>query len=100
MYFVRTAIRFIYFIDNNDRTQVQMQSFLQYETGLGHRAFKGIHQQQYTIGHFEYTLHLTTEIGVTWSIDYIDLNVLIIDRCIFREDGDPALTFKVIAIHD
>ena len=100
MHFIGTAIRFIHFIDHHDRMQIQLQGFLQYETGLRHRTFKGIHQQNHPIGHFKYTLHLTSEIGVARGIDHIDLVSTVHHRSVLGKDGDAALTFQVVTVHD
>ena len=37
---------------------------------------------------------------MAWCVDYIDFYILVCDRCIFTEDGDPAFAFEIIAVHD
>src|SRR5687768_8029841 len=49
MYFIRTAVRLVYFINNNNWFQVQLQRFLQYKAGLRHGTFKSIHEQDHAI---------------------------------------------------
>ena len=44
MNFIGAAIRFIYLINYHDGFQVEVQGFLQHETGLRHWAFKCINQ--------------------------------------------------------
>jgi len=100
LHFVRTAVRLIYFIDNNNWVQAQVQCFLQYKTCLRHWSFKGIHQQTNTICHFQYPLYLTAKVGVTRGIDHINFNAFISNGCILTEDGNAAFSFQVIAVHD
>ena len=35
-----------------------------------------------------------------WGVDDIDAAIVVIDGCIFSEDGDPLFTFQVVRVHD
>ena len=45
------AIRFVHLIDDDDRLQANLQSLLQDESRLRHRAFESVDQKQTAIGH-------------------------------------------------
>ena len=100
MHFIRTAIGFIHFIDHYNRMQVQLQGLLQYKTCLWHRSFKGIDQQYNAICHFKNPFYLSPEVGVTRSINHIDLHSLIHHRDVLTKNSDSSFSFKVVAIHD
>jgi hypothetical protein len=67
---------------------------------LRHRAFKSINEKANAIRHFQNPFHLTTEVGVTRGINYINFYTLVSYRCVLAEDRDPSLALQVIAIHD
>ena len=75
----RTAVGLIHLIDHHNRLQTDLQGLLQHEARLGHRALKGIDEQQTAVGHIQHTLHLTTEIGVSRGINNINLRSFPID---------------------
>jgi hypothetical protein len=75
------------------------------EPGLRHRAFKGIDQQEHSIGHFEDAFDFTAEIGVAGCINDVDLVILalfigIVDCSVLGQDCDSALAFKRVRVHD
>ena len=78
----------------------QRQGLLKDEACLGHGAFGSIDQQQNAVDHLKDTLYLAAEIGVARRINDVDLDALIVHRCVFGQDRDAALTFKVVAVHD
>ena len=84
---------------HHDRTKPVGEGLLGHETGLGHGAFLGIHQQQHRIDHGEHTLHLATKVGVSGSIDDVDAVAIPIDGRVLGEDGDTALLLQVVGIH-
>ena len=93
-----TAVGFVYLVDHHDGLQAQLQRLLQHKSGLGHRALKGVDEQQTAVGHIEHTLYLATEVGVTRRVEDIYLNTFPVDRNVFGEDGDTALTFQIVSI--
>ena len=98
IYFFRTTVRFVYLVHHNDGFQTNLQSFLQHETCLGHRTFESIHQQDTSVCHVQYTLHFTSEVTVSRSINDIDFSSFVIDRNVFRKDSYPSFTFQVVVI--
>ena len=77
----------------------KLQRLLQNKAGLGHRAFKSVHQQQYAVYHFENAFHLAAEVGMSRRVDDIDLDVLIGDGGVLGQDGDAAFAFQISVIH-
>ena len=59
-----TAVGLIDLIDYHDGFLAEREGFLEDETGLGHRSFESIDEQQYAVAHVEHTLHLAAEVGV------------------------------------
>ena len=78
----------------------KLQGLLQNKTSLWHWAFCGIDQQNNAVNHFENTLYLTGEIGVSWGIYNIDFGVLIMYGRIFCKNGNAALTLNGIRVHN
>ena len=98
LYLVRTAVLFVHFVDYDDRFQTQFQRFLKHKARLRHRAFERIYQQQYAVGHVQHTLHFSAEVRVTRSVDDVDLNALVLDGDILRQNGDTALALQVVVV--
>ena len=92
------AVRLIHLVHHNNGFESNLQSLLQHETRLRHRALEGIHQQQASVCHIEHTLHLATEVGVSRSINDIDFCSFPIDGDVLREDCDTSLALQVVAI--
>src|SRR6185437_12574225 len=97
---VRTAVRFVHLIDNDNGLQVKVQGLLQYEAGLGHRPLESIDKEKDAIGHFQHALDFTHKIRVTRSIDNVDLGALILDGSILAEDRDAPFFLEIVIIHD
>ena len=98
-YLVRAGIWPVDFIDDDDRHKIHFQGFAQNKAGLGHGSIVGIHQQKYSVHHFEYALYFPAKIRVTRGVHNVDAGILIADSCIFGHDRDPTLTFDIIRIH-
>ena len=75
------------------------QSFLQHEPRLWHRTFKGIDNQQHAINHFHNPFNFTTEVGVAWGIQNVDLVLTVLNGRVLGEDGDTTFTFNGVGIH-
>ena len=95
-----TAVRLIHLVNYHDRFEPQLQSLLQDKARLRHRAFESIYEKEASVCHIEHTLHLTTEVGVTRSIENINLGSFPVDRHILRENGYTALTLQVIGVEN
>ena len=74
--------------------------FLQHEAGLGHGAFEGVHNQQHTVRHVQYTLHLAAEVAVARGVDDVDFVSFVADGDVLGEDGDSALAFEVVVVEN
>ena len=59
-----------------------------------------IDQQHDAVDDLEGALDFTAEIAVAGSVDDVDLDVAVDDAGGFGEDGDAALAFEVVGIHD
>ena len=75
----RSCCFLIYLIDYNNRIETELQRFFEHKFGLWHRSFIGIDQKQDTIDHFQDSLHFTSEISMSRSINDIDNISFIID---------------------
>ena len=98
--FGRTGVRLVDLVDADDGFQPDLQRLAEDELGLRHRAFRRIHEQDRPVHHREDALDLAAEIGVAGRVDDIDPNVLPHHRRRLGEDGDAALAFEVVRIHD
>ena len=87
-------------VEHHDHAVAQLKRAAEHEAGLGHGALRRVYQQNDAINHFQNTLHLAAEVGVARGVDDIDLRVAVPDGGILRHDGDAALAFKVIGVHD
>ena len=62
--------------------------------------FSGVDEQQQRIDHRQDALDFAAKIRVSRGIDDIDAHVAPVQRGILGQDGDTALAFKVVAVHD
>ena len=98
--FLCALILFIDLVDEQDRTQAEFQRLAEDETGLGHRPFAGIDEQDDRIDRLDDALDLAGEIGMSWGVHDVDLDALVDDGTVLGVDGDAAFTFQVVAVHD
>ncbi len=68
--------------------------------GLGQGAFGGVDEEDYAVDHFEGALDFTAEVGVAGGVDDVDLGVFVVDGGVFGQDGDAALFFEIVGVHD
>ena len=78
---------------------MKLQRLGQDEPGLGHGAFKAVHQQQHAVHHFEDALHLAAKVGVAGGVDDVDLGVAVMHGGVLGQDGDAALALQVVGVH-
>ena len=93
---IKTRVGLVYFIYNNDNSVVELKRSLKNEAGLGHRSFRRVNEQNNAVYHFEYTLDLASEIGVSGSVDNIYLYTLIRYCRVFGKNGDSSFALKVV----
>ena len=97
---VRTRARTVNLVDHDDWLQAGFESLLGHEAGLRHRAVLGVDQQQHGVDHRHYTLNLATEVGVAGGVDDVDVVAVPVDGGVFRQNGNTALFFLVVGVHD
>src|SRR5271157_4645229 len=98
--FLHARVRPVDFVDDHNRRQLGLQRFHQNVARLRQRAFAGVHQQHDAIYHLERALHFAAEIAVAGRIDDVDLDAVVTDAGDLGEDGDAALAFQFVGIHD
>lgn len=98
LYLRRAAVRFINLVDYHDRFQTDLDSLLQHEAGLWHRALESVDQQEATIRHIQHALNLATEIGVPRRVDNVDLVPLVVDGYVLGKDRDTTFTLQVVTV--
>ena len=86
-------------VDDNDHAVAELQRAAQHEARLRHGAFGGVHEQDNAVDHFEHALDLAAEVGVARRIDDVDLDTLVGDGGILRENGDAALALEIAGVH-
>ena len=78
----------------------ELKCLLKNETGLRHRAFRRVNQQNNAVNHLEDTLDLAGEVGVARGVNDVDLDALVVNRSVLRKNGDAALTLDIARVHD
>ncbi len=97
---IRTRTGAVDLVNHHDGAQAHAQRLFRHKTGLRHRAFHGIHQQQHAVHHTQHALHLTAKVRMAGGIDDIDVRILVIHRAVLGQNGNAALLFQIIVIHD
>jgi Ca2+-transporting ATPase len=87
-------------VDAEDDLMPLCEGLLKHEAGLRQRAFSRIDKQDGPIAHPEDSLHLAAEVGVSRSIDDVDLVTAIADRGVLGHDRDAALALQIHRVHD
>ena len=98
--FIQTCVGLVDLVDDDDNTVVELQRFLQNETGLRHRTFCCVNEQNNAVDHLENTFDLTAEVCVTGSVNDVDFRVFIVDCGVFCKNGNAAFALQVIGVHD
>ena len=70
----------------------------QHEAGLGLGPFVGVDNEQRAVGHVEHAFDLAAEVGMAGRVYDVDLDTLVLDGDVLRQDGDAALAFLVVAV--
>ena len=79
----RVGGRFVYFVDDDNRLESELERFLENETRLRHGTLLRIHDEQDRINTPQHTLDFAAEIGVTWGVDDVYFCVFVVDCRIF-----------------
>ncbi len=97
---VRTGALAVYLVDHHDGIQAVGKCFLGDKPCLRHRSLHGVHQQQHRVHHGQYPFDFAAEVGVSGGVHDIDAVILPADGGILGQDGDAALLFQVVGVHD
>ena len=97
---VDTLVGTVDLVDNHNNTMAKLQRAAEHETGLGHRALGGVHQQDDAVDHLQDTLHLAAEVGVARGVHNVDLGVTVLDGGVLGQNSDAALTLQIVGVHD
>ncbi len=98
--FLRSSVLPVNLVDDDDDGQFLFQRFRQHVTGLRQRAFGSVNQQGYAVGQFQHAFDFAAEIGVSGSVQNVDLGFAKMDGGVFGHDRDAALAFQIHGIHD
>jgi hypothetical protein len=99
LHLAKTRVGLVDLVDADDNPMVQIKRLLQDETGLRHRAFRRVNQQNNAVHHLQNTLHLAAEIRVTGGIDDVDLHAVVVNGSVLCQNGDSALPFQIAGVH-
>ena len=99
-YFLWTCVGTVDLVDDQNRGQMSFKGLAQHVAGLRQRAFAGVDQQHDTVDHLERAFYFSAEVAVAGRVNNVDLDVVIEDRGILREDRDSALTLEIVGVHD
>jgi hypothetical protein len=76
-----------------------LQSLAEHETGLWHRPFHSVYQQQHAINHIHNPLYLAPEIGVAGRVDDVNRHTLIDNAGVLSQNSNTPFPFQVVGIH-
>ena len=96
---LRTRTRLVDLVDHQDRAQAQRQRLLGDESGLRHRAFLRVDQQQHAVDHRQRTLDFTAEVRVAGGVDDVDVRALPAHGAVLGQDGDATFFFDGVVVH-
>ena len=86
-------------VDHYDHPVAQLQGLAQNKAGLGHGAFRRVHQQNNAVHHFQNAFHFAAEVRMARGVHNIDLRAFIMDGGVFGQDRDAAFPFQIVGIH-
>ena len=96
---MRPRIRPVDLVDHDNWAKPPLERFAQHEPCLRQRTFRGVDEQHHAVHHRERSLHLSAEVGVARRVDDVDEHVVVMDRCVLRQNRDAALTLELVAVH-
>ena len=97
---VHALVRLIDLVDDDNRLQLLLQGLAQDVLRLRHRAFECIDEQENAVDHVEDTLDLAAEVSVARGVDDVDLDAVVHDGRVLRENRDAALALDIARVHD
>src|SRR6202007_1661520 len=93
-HFLWTRIRTVNLIDDEDGLQLRFERLRENVARLGQGSFRGIDEQNDAVDHLQSAFYFAAEIGVARCVDDVNLRVFVINRRIFGENRDAALTLE------
>jgi hypothetical protein len=96
---VRAGVAAVDLVDHDDDREAALEALRQDEARLRERSLGGVDEQQGSVGHHQRALDLAAEVRVARGVDDVDLDALVPDARVLREDGDPALFFEIVRVH-
>ena len=97
---VHALVWLIDLVDDDDWLELLLESLAQDVLRLRHRAFEGIDEQENAVDHVEDTLDFAAEVRMARGVDDVDLDAVVHDGRVLREDRDAALALDIARIHD
>ncbi len=98
--FLGTGVGAVDLVDDDHRGEAGFEGLREHVAGLGKGAFGGVDEEDYAVDHLEGALDFAAEVGVAGGVDDVDLVVVIVEGGVLRKDGDAALFFKIVGVHD
>ena len=98
--FLRAGVGAVDLINDENRLEIRFERLAEHVAGLRQRAFAGVDEQHDAVDHLEGALHLAAKIGVAGRVHDIDFYALIEHSRVLGEDGDAALAFQIVRVHD
>ena len=71
----RPSVFTVNLVNANNRLESILKSLLKYKSGLGHRPFVGVDDQQNAVNHAQNSLNFSTNVSVARGVHTIDLGV-------------------------
>ena len=96
----RIGRRPVDFVHENDRLQSHAKGVHQNVSGLGHRSLVCVDKKQHRIHRRENALDFSGEVCMSGRIDNVDMVVAPRNGAVFGANGDAALPFDLVVIHD
>ena len=99
-HFLDARVLAVDLVDDHDGREFLLERLAQDIAGLGERPFRSVDEEEDTVDHAERALDLSAEVGVSGGVADVDLDALVADRRVLGEDGDAALAFEIVRVHD
>jgi len=64
------------------------------------RTVSGVNDEQHAVDHVHDTFDFTAEVGVSGSVDDVDVEIFVFERGVLGADGDALFTLQVHRVHD
>src|SRR3989344_1562663 len=90
---------FVYFVDDDNRAQAELERLFEHKARLRHRALLRAYHQQDRVYRAQDALHLAPEVGVARRVHDVYLGSFVLNRRVFGVDGDAALELQSVGVH-